>query len=48
MREALQCIHDTFKRDLDLGFVTKDKRFAVDVAAEALAAAPLPPEKYNA
>ncbi len=37
-REALQFIHDTFKRDLDAGYRTRDKEFAVAIAAEALAA----------
>jgi hypothetical protein len=40
VRDALQCIHDTFKRDLDAGYKTKDKEFAVSVAAEALGAQP--------
>jgi len=39
VRGTLQYIHDTFKRDLDAGFKTRDKEFAVEVAAEALGSA---------
>jgi len=38
IRDALKFIHDTFKRDLDAGYKTKDKEFAVSLAAKALAA----------
>ncbi|MDX4957866.1 hypothetical protein [Delftia acidovorans] len=38
VRRALQFIHDTFKKDLDAGYRTKDKEFAVSIAAPALAA----------
>lgn len=44
VRRALQFIHDTFKKDLDAGYRTKDKEFAVSIAAPALAAAPQAPE----
>ena len=43
VRIALQFIHDTFKKDLDAGYRTKDKEFAVSVAAPALASAPQAP-----
>lgn len=33
---ALRKIHDTFKADLDSGYRTRDKEFAVDIAAFAL------------
>lgn len=45
VRYALQTIHDTFKRDLDDGYITRDKQFAVEIAAEALSAAPTPTEQ---
>lgn len=40
VRSALQFIHDTFKSDLDAGYKTRDKEFAVEIAAEALAGQP--------
>lgn len=43
VRRTLQFIHDTFKKDLDAGYRTKDKEFAVSMAAPALAAAPQAP-----
>jgi hypothetical protein len=43
VRGTLQFIHDTFKKDLDAGYRTKDKEFAVSMAAQALAAAPQAP-----
>ena len=43
VRRALQFIHDTFKKDLDAGYRSKDKEFAVSIAAPALAAAPQAP-----
>jgi len=36
LRAALQKISDTFKRDLDQGYKTKDKAFAIDIADMAL------------
>lgn len=37
MVEALRFIHDTFKTDMAQGYKTKDKTFAVVIAARALA-----------
>jgi hypothetical protein len=31
-------VHDTFKRDMEQGYVTKDKQFAVDLLGQALKA----------
>lgn len=36
LRTALTLIRDTFKRDMDQGYKTKDKEFAVDIANLAL------------
>lgn len=38
-REAARIVHDTFKRDIEQGFVTKDKQFAIDILGRVL----LPP-----
>lgn len=37
-RDSLQFIHDTFKRDMDQGYSTKDKQFAVSIASVTLKA----------
>lgn len=37
LEAAAQCVHDTFKSDLDQGYKTKDKVFAVEVLGKALA-----------
>jgi len=36
LRAALQKISDTFKRDREQGYETKDKTFAIDIADMAL------------
>jgi hypothetical protein len=36
LRSALAHIHDTFVRDIKQGYVTRDKEFAVSIAAQAL------------
>lgn len=33
---AARTVHDTFKRDLDRGYKTRDKEFAVDLLGKAL------------
>lgn len=48
---SVRCVYDTFKRDLDQGYKTRDKEFAVSVlgkALEALATAPRPASSTQA
>ena len=37
VRDAAQFVYDAFKRDLEQGYETRDKRFAVDVLGKSLA-----------
>ena len=37
LRTAAQTVHDTFKRDLEQGFQTRDKQYAVAILGAALA-----------
>lgn len=36
LERALQMIHDTFTRDMEQGYRTRDKQFAVEIARAAL------------
>jgi hypothetical protein len=38
LRDAAVCVHDTFAKDIEQGYRTKDKQFAVAVLGQALAA----------
>lgn len=36
LRAATKTVHDTFKRDIEQGYVTKDKSYAVEILGMAL------------
>jgi hypothetical protein len=44
LRDAAVCVHDTFAKDIEQGYRTKDKQFAVAVLGQALAATTLDQE----
>jgi hypothetical protein len=44
----VQVVHDTFKRDIEQGFKTRDKKFAIDLLSKALEGAPAKDDRSDA